>query len=184
MMDAYDIAGSALTAQRLRMNVISGNLANANTTRKADGTPGAYRRKNVVFAPILAEESGESGPSLPAGVGRRSDRGDMPLKGSTSGISLAPKGRSVFRTGIQFNEDAGSGDGVQVTAIEEDAKTPLKSVYDPSHPDANALGYVELPNVNVVNEMIDLISASRAYEANVTAFSSFKAIQQAAIEQM
>ena len=74
------------------------------------------------------------------------------------------------------------GAGVQVTEVTDDHKTPMRMIYDPSHPDANKEGYVEMPNVNVVTEMVDMISASRAYEANVTALQSVKGMNQAALE--
>jgi flagellar basal-body rod protein FlgC len=176
-MDAFDITASALTAQRLRMDVISSNLANVNTTRKADGTLGGYHRKNVVFAPVLAEAANRFG--MPAG-----DSGDnanaLPMKAAEHGMSIGSDGRPMLTAGIthaQFN-----GAGVHVTQIVEDQKTPMRLVYDPSHPDANEKGYVEMPNVNVVTEMVDMIAASRAYEANVTAMQSVKGMNQAALD--
>ena len=125
MFDALEVSASALTAERLRMDVTAENLANAQTTRTAAGGP--YRRKEVV----LAEAQGSFGAAL----------------------------RSAA--------------GVEVAQIAED-QTPLKQVYDPSHPDADANGYVQMPNVDPVAEMVDLISAQRAYEANVTAMQAAK----------
>ena len=135
MFDALEVSASALTAERLRMDVTAENLANAQTTRGADGGP--YRRKEVV----LAERPG----------------------GASFGAAL--QGAMAARNGAPG--------GVQVAAITED-QTPLKTVYDPSHPDADARGYVQMPNVEPVAEMVDLISAQRAYEANVTAMSAAK----------
>jgi flagellar basal-body rod protein FlgC len=135
MFDALEVSASALTAERLRMDVTAENLANAQTTRGADGNP--YRRKEVV----LAERPG----------------------GSSFGAAL--QGAMASRNGA-----LGGG---EVAAITED-QTPLKTVYDPSHPDADARGYVQMPNVEPVAEMVDLISAQRAYEANVTAMSAAK----------
>ena len=129
LFDALDISGSALSAERLRMDVTAENLANAQTTRGADGGP--YRRKEVV----LQEQPGSFGATLSAAMGR--------------------------------------GGGVQVAAVVED-QTPLKRVYDPGHPDADAEGYVAMPNVDTVTEMVDLIGAQRAYEANVTAMQAAK----------
>jgi flagellar basal-body rod protein FlgC len=114
------IAGSALTSERLRMDVIAENLANANTTRGVDGEP--YRRKQVV----------------------------------------------VQERGGSFEDVL---NGVQVAGIVEDAG-PLRRVYDPGHPDADQNGYVELPNVSSVTEMVDLITATRSYEANVQIMTS------------
>ena len=134
LFDALGISGSGLTAQRLRMDVTAENLANAQSTRDANGQP--YRRKDVV----LQEAS-------PSGFGAA-------LQNAQAGSSAA-------------------GAGVQVAGIVADP-SPGRRVYDPGHPDANAQGYVTLPNVNPVTEMTDLIDASRAYEANVTAMSAAK----------
>ena len=136
LFDAFDISASALTAERLRMDVTAENLANAQTTRTASG--GAYRRKEVVLESTGGE--GTFGSQLSAAMGRAGG---------------APAG------------------GVKAAAIVEDS-TPGRKVYDPSHPDANAQGYVTMPNVDTVTEMVDLIDAQRAYEANVTAMSAAK----------
>lgn len=137
LFDAIDVAGSGLSAERLRMDVVAGNLANAQTTQGADGQP--YRRREVVL------QEAESGQSF----------GDA-LSGAMGQTASAP-----------------AASGVQVAGIVED-ESPLRRVYDPGHPDADAQGYVSLPNVNPVTEMVDLISASRAYEANVTAMQTAK----------
>ncbi len=135
MFDALNVSATGLTAERLRMDVTAENLANAQTTRGADGQP--YRRKEVV----LQEQDGRTfGSVLTAAMAR--GRGDQPA-------------------------------GVKVAGIVEDS-TPLKTVYDPGHPDADAAGYVQMPNVEPVEEMVDLITASRAYEANVTAMQTAK----------
>ncbi|MGH2970142.1 MAG: flagellar basal body rod protein FlgC [Solirubrobacteraceae bacterium] len=136
MFDALDVSATGLTAERLRMDVTAENLANAQTTRGADGRP--YRRKEVVLAEV---QSGGFGSQLAKAIGG----------------------------------GAGSGapGGVEVQAITQDA-TPGKLVHDPGHPDADAQGYVRMPNVDTVAEMVDLITASRAYEANVTAMQAAK----------
>jgi flagellar basal-body rod protein FlgC len=134
LFDAINASGSGLTAERLRMDVTAENLANAQTTRGADGDP--YRRKEVV----LQERGSSFGSMLNTAMGG---------------------GR------------AADAKGVQVAGIVED-DAPNKLVYDPGHPDANPEGYVEMPNVNSVTEMVDLISASRGYEANVTAINTAK----------
>ncbi len=177
-MDSFDITASALTAQRLRMDVVSSNLANVNTTRKEDGTIGAYRRKNVVFAPILQQAGNQFG--LPEIAGRSNMSGGLGMRPAKSGLSIGPDGRPLLTIGITQSQFAGAG--VQIDQISEDDKTPMRLVYDPSHPDANEKGYVEMPNVNVVTEMVDMISASRAYEANVTALQSIKGMNQSALE--
>ena len=137
LFDALDISGSALSAERLRMDVTAENLANAQTTRGADGQP--YRRKEVVLAEV---QSGGFGSQLARAVGAGSASGTQP-------------------------------GGVEVTGITQD-QTPGKLVYDPGHPDADAKGYVRMPNVDTVAEMVDLITASRGYEANVTAMQTAK----------
>jgi flagellar basal-body rod protein FlgC len=135
MFDALNVSATGLTAERLRMDVTAENLANAQTTRGADGGP--YRRKEVVLAEV---QQGGFGAQLAKAVGTGS--------GSRPG-------------------------GVEVAGITQD-QTPGKLVYDPGHPDADANGYVRMPNVDTVAEMVDLISASRAYEANVTAMNAAK----------
>jgi flagellar basal-body rod protein FlgC len=135
MFDALEISASGLTAERMRMDVVAENLANAQTTRGADGQ--AYRRKEVVLA----------------------------QRGAESGFGAALAGAMGSRNGRPA--------GVEVAQVAED-QTPLKRVYDPGHPDADADGYVEMPNVDSVTEMVDLISAQRAYEANVTAMQAAK----------
>jgi len=134
MFGGLEVSASALTAERLRMDVVAENLANAQTTRGTDGQP--YRRKEVV----LQEQAGSFGASLSAAMGTNGGK---------------------------------NGGGVEVAAIVED-QTPFKQVYDPGHPDADANGYVAMPNVDTVTEMVDLIGAQRAYEANVTAMQAAK----------
>ncbi len=146
LFTAMDISGSGLTAQRLRLDLIAANLANADTTRTEQGGP--YRRQIAVLAP----------------------RGGTNIFSGYLGAAL---GRSTGATG-------GVG-GVRVEAIVQD-QTPFKLKYDPSHPDADENGYVKLPNVNVVTEMVDMIEATRAYEANVTAINSAKTMALKALE--
>jgi flagellar basal-body rod protein FlgC len=126
---ALDISSSALTAERMRLDTISQNIANVQTTRGTDGK--AYRRRDVIFQEVLDNE-------------------------------------------------AGAG-GVRVTEI-VDPQTPMSRVYNPGHPDADVDGYVEMPNVNIVEEMVDLVAASRAYEANVAAVNATKTLFARALE--
>ena len=139
LFDALDISGSALSAERLRMDVTSENLANAQTTRGANGRP--YQRKEVVL-----QEVGGAGSSF--------------------GATLA---------GVMDGGSSSAAGGVQVAGIVQD-QTPGQLVYDPGHPDANAQGYVRMPNVESVSEMTDLITESRSYEANVTAMQTAKSM--------
>jgi flagellar basal-body rod protein FlgC len=135
--NALNISASGMSAQRLRMDLISQNIANVSTTRDANGEP--YRRQTAVFA---EQESNQFGNLLSQATTRKSSEN--------------------------------SGSGVKVTAIVEDHVTAMKTVYDPSHPDADESGYVTYPNVNTVTEMTNLIDATRSFEANVTAFNATK----------
>ncbi|KIY21541.1 MULTISPECIES: flagellar basal body rod protein FlgC [Mesobacillus] len=141
---SMDTTASALTAQRLRMDVISSNMANVDSTRGVNGEP--YRRKMVVMEP---------------------------KEGSFS---------SFLNKAIGNTDSSGAGNGVKVTRIAEDRENPLKMVYDPEHPDADADGYVAYPNVDPLREMVDLISATRSYEANVTVFNASKGMMMKALE--
>ena len=139
---SFDINSSGLTAQRYRMDIISQNLANANTTRTQDGS--VYRRKVVVF-----EEK---------------------------------NGQTPFSRVLNTATDKYSGTGVKVSSIQEDTWNDMVQVYDPSHPVADENGYVMYPNVNVITEMTNLIDASRAYEANATAFTASKSMAMKGLE--
>jgi flagellar basal-body rod protein FlgC len=142
LFNSFDINASGMTAQRYRMDVISENIANINTTRTADGT--TYRRKIVTFE-------------------QKSDRPNF--------------GQVFTRARGAFN-----GAGVRVMNVSEDHATEMVMAYDPAHPDADENGYVTYPNVNVVTEMTNLIDASRAYEANATAFGASKAMAMKGLE--
>lgn len=131
----FEIASSGLSAQRTRLNVVSSNLANAETTRTAEG--GAYRRRDPVF--------------------RTAD---------VDGFATS------MRDAVQ---------AVQVEEIAVDDATELQRLYDPGHPDADADGYVEMPNVNVVEEMVNMLTASRSYEANATSFQTLKSMARQAL---
>ena len=134
LFTGMNINASGMSAERLRLDVISENIANANTTRTKEGGP--YVRKNVIF---------------------------------TEKVSTADSFGEVLNRTI-----SGIGNGVKVTAITKDTDTDMNLVYEPSHPDADENGYVLYPNVNIVTEMTDLIDASRAFEANATAFEASK----------
>lgn len=128
LLNVMKISASGMSAERLRMDTIADNLANANTTRAANGGP--YQRKVVIFEPILQGE----------------------LRG-----------------------------GTRVARIERDT-TPFRQVYEPGHPNADSSGYVLYPNVDMAHEMVDMITASRAYEANITAFNAAKGMVMRALE--
>ncbi|EGA4063469.1 flagellar basal body rod protein FlgC [Campylobacter jejuni] len=154
----FDISGYGLSAQRFRMNVISSNIANANTTRTAEGGP--YRRREVIFKTtdfdkLLNEQINKDNNFL---------KYENPLNDPSSPEEAKPAIQSV----------------VVDKVVRDDKDFRMK--YDPSHPDANAEGYVAYPNVNPVIEMANLIEATRAYQANVSAFTSAKTIAQSAID--
>ncbi|WP_078430993.1 flagellar basal body rod protein FlgC [Alkalihalobacterium alkalinitrilicum] len=145
MFNGFNASASALTAQRLRMDVISANMANAETTRAnfVDGEWQPYQRKMVVMQPNQQDFS--------------------------SYLNMAMK---------QTNNP---GEGVKVSRIIED-QTPFKLMYQPEHPDADEIGYVKLPNVDPLREMVDLMSATRSYEANVTTLNATKNMLMKALE--
>lgn len=140
-LSSLNISGSGLTAQKFRMNVISQNISNANTTRAQNGQP--YKRKLVVF-----NEN---------------------------------KGNTAFNLALRNSLNSKIGQGVVVSAVVED-QSNFKLEYNPDHPHANAAGYVSMPNVDTVEEMVDMISATRSYEANITAFNAMKYMASKALE--
>ncbi|MCP4297360.1 MAG: flagellar basal body rod protein FlgC [Proteobacteria bacterium] len=142
LLDTLEISSSGLAAQRMRMKVISGNIANVNTTRTPGG--GAYRRKDVIFGALPAEKNFQD-ELLTAG--QKDD-------------------------GVRH---------VKVLGVAEDAR-PMKMKYDPTHPDANEEGYVELPNVDVTEEMTNLMISRRSFEANIAAINATKNMILKALE--
>ncbi|HMK61482.1 MAG TPA: flagellar basal body rod protein FlgC [Dissulfurispiraceae bacterium] len=114
------VSASALEAQKIRLNVIASNIANASSTKTPEGGP--YRRKDVIFQTVMYDENAA---------------------------------------------------GVEAPQVIED-KTPFRTVYDPNHPDADKSGYVSYPNINVLTEMVNLMTAQRSYEANLTMITSYK----------
>lgn len=149
MFSSINIAATGLTAQRTRQDVIADNIANANTTRTADGGP--FRRSRAIFRP--------------------------------RGEDQAPVWRSQF---LPETLESSPGRGVSIVNIEEDRDSQPRLVYDPTHPDAiqdgEREGYVEMPNVNIVDEMVDLISAARSYEANTRVVDGARTMFQNALE--
>ena len=163
--DIFDTAASGMHAQRLKMDVIASNIANINTTRNPDGTKGVYQKKVVSFEAIYNDKISDNAPPTPSGehlVNYSRNQNDMVLRG-----------------GVFFDERELS-QGVQVASIEA-SKQPYKTIYDPSHPDADEEGYVVLPNVNVVEEMVDMVQASKAYEANATVAETVKSMITSAL---
>lgn len=164
--NTFDIAASGMTAQRVKMDTIASNIANVNTTRNPDGTKGVYIKKDVSFAAVY-DDYMNRGPSN-FSVNNPDARFD------------ATTGKLHINTGIALNQGYVSN-GVRVEQIHE-TENPIKTVYDPSHPDADENGYVDLPNINVVEEMVDMVSASKAYEANSVVAENIKSMIQSALQ--
>ncbi|MDQ0190563.1 flagellar basal body rod protein FlgC [Alicyclobacillus cycloheptanicus] len=150
-LDSLSISASGLTAQQFRMDVISNNIANADTTQTPEGGP--YRREMVVLTPAYAPASSFA-DALQQASGA--------VGGTTAGVS-----------------DEAVGAGVQVAGVVQDP-SPFQLVYDPTNPDA-VNGYVEMPNVDISTEMVDMMSAQQAYQANVTAFDAGKQMDMDAL---
>jgi flagellar basal-body rod protein FlgC len=156
-LNSFDISGYGLSAQRVRVNVISQNIANAQTTRTDEGGP--YRRKEVVFKAIDFNQ-----------------QFNKALQGMTDSVEFSdPLNEGQF--GQKVNPAIMS---VIVDKISRDDREP-KLKFDPSHPDADSNGYVSYPNINPVIEMADLVEATRSYQANVAAFESAKTMANSAI---
>ena len=161
----FDIAGSGMTAQRVKMDTIASNIANIHTTRNPDGSKGVYVKKDVSFRAIYEETV---------------NRGFSNFSSNNPDAQFDPKtGTLLINANVALNQGLVTG-GVQVEQIYE-REDGIKTVYDPSHPDADEDGYVDLPNVNIVEEMVDMIAASRAYEANATVAENVKSMMQSAM---
>jgi flagellar basal-body rod protein FlgC len=171
LFDAIEIAGSGLSAERVRMDVTAENLANAQTTKAANGQP--YQRQEVELAqtgtPSSNFEATLSEALAPAGTPGTEGAGAAAPAAPVE--ARPPAGADTVGAGLT-HPPAG---GVQVAGIVAD-KTPDQLVYDPGSPEANAQGYVRMPNVNTVTEMVDLISESRAYQSDVTAMQTAKSM--------
>lgn len=155
LFSSIQTSASGLRGQRLKMDTTARNLANAETTRTADGTP--YRRQVVSFSETLAQR-----------IGSRI-AGDAVTGGSSLSVT-DPRHIAGGRTAAPAETMAGVD---AVVGVAGDA-SEFKVVFDPGHPDADEEGYVLMPNVNVITEMVDMITASRAYEANVSAVQTAK----------
>jgi flagellar basal-body rod protein FlgC len=159
LFGVMDVSASALKAERVRAEVVAANMANAETTRTADGGP--YQRHHVVFE---AEDSGSFKQSL---VGHMSG----------NGIGLS----SSRRLGGTVTADTSIDGGVAVTGVISDASAPLRR-FDPQHPDAGPDGYVSYPDINPLTEMVDLMGAQRSYGANASAIQAEKNMVASSLE--
>ena len=159
--EIFDIAASGMYAQRVKMDTISSNIANVNTTRNAKGEKEVYHKKQVNFKEMAIEK----GYGFP--------------KGNVS-VEFEPINDPYLVGGVSMN-GGGIPKGVAIDSVVE-TENPTRIIYDPSHPDADKDGYVEVPNVNVVEEMVNMVNASRAYEANVTIAQTAKSMISAATQ--
>ncbi|WP_041958315.1 flagellar basal body rod protein FlgC [Sulfurospirillum arsenophilum] len=157
-LSSFDISSYGLSAQRFRMDVISSNIANANTTRTSEGGP--YQRKDVVFKAI------DFNKTLNAKIS--GDNNMLEYENPLDDPFLQQNANPAIMS-------------VAVDKVVRD-ESEFRYKYEPSHPDANSEGYVAYPNVNPVIEMSNLVEATRAYQANVSAFQSAKSIAQSAID--
>ena len=153
IFNVFGISGAGMGAQRSRMSVVAGNMANAETTRTPEGGP--YQRRNVLFQ------------AMP-----------MSTAGTFSSV-LATTSAKHFTGGVR--EQGGNMHSIRVTGIEQSSRPPRK-VYDPQHPDADTEGYVAYPDINVMEEMVDMLSAARSYQANLTAFGVTKTLVRRLLE--
>ncbi|MBI5474622.1 MAG: flagellar basal body rod protein FlgC [Ignavibacteriae bacterium] len=160
LFSGLKISSLGLSAQRKRMNAIANNIANAETTRTENGTP--YRRKVVSVQQASSETFVEMFNKETA----------VRIE-STSASHFSPAGAPF----TESDELPGS-----VEAAEQEDMSDFKLVHDPTHPDADENGYVKMPNVNMVTEMVDMMSASRAYEANITAINAQKQMAKDSLE--
>jgi flagellar basal-body rod protein FlgC len=160
MFSALAISSSGLSAQRVRMDVVAQNLANAETTKTPNGGP--YQRRTVTLEPVA--------PATYTSVSTMSMDPTVPIP--------LPSAMAMGTTPIEMTNDVG---GVRVASIGVDASEgPM--VYNPGSPDADKNGYVRMPNVNMTDELMDLMNARRIYEANATVFSVARAMLHKAIE--
>jgi flagellar basal-body rod protein FlgC len=143
LLKMFAISGAGMAAQRERMSVITGNLANAETTRTPEGGP--YRRRDIVFQAV-------------------------PTNGEFDEVLSE-----------SFFEGAEKLLSVEVAGIRQSSRPP-RQIFDPNHPDADAEGYVSLPDINMIEEMVDLMSAVRSYEANLTAYNTTKGLVRRILE--
>lgn len=149
LSDVFGIASSAMQANRLWIDVIANNVANANTTRTANGDP--FRRQMPIFSEMVDQEMKMQSASFP---GEEGEAGEIP---------------PAF------------GKGVQAVSIVGD-QAPFKIVYNPGHPDADARGFLRMPNISIITEMVDMLAAQRNYDASVQLTNAAKTMGQKALE--
>jgi flagellar basal-body rod protein FlgC len=171
LFGVMDISGSALKAERVRAEVVAANMANAETTRTADGGP--YRRQHVVFQAMGGDGFSASLLGASGAMGSSSTVGSF-------GPNLLGAGMPGVGAGSSLLGSSATG-GVEVSSVLEDQGAPLER-YDPTHPDAGPDGYVAYPDINPLTEMVDLMGATRSYGLNATAVQAEKAMLVSSLE--
>ncbi|MEA1979590.1 MAG: flagellar basal body rod protein FlgC [candidate division Zixibacteria bacterium] len=159
ILNAIEIASKGLSVQRTKMNTVAKNIANAETTETEEGGP--YRRQRVMVEETPVKQSFKS-----------------VMKDANSRLS---KTNSKHMSSKIHNNQKNELSSVDVDVVSED-KDNFKVVYDPTHPQADEEGYVKMPNIEIITEMVDMMAASRAYEANTVAISSAKEMAKNALE--
>jgi flagellar basal-body rod protein FlgC len=163
LFSAINTSSTGLSAQRKRMNAVAENIANADTTRSKNGLP--YQRQFVTFHSAQSNAFSSALPPVQQSI--------MPLASTSDGIAI---GAGTMQTDVFAQNVADVRGEVHLDTA------PFKMVHDPTHPDADEEGYVKMPNVNVVTEMVEMIAASRGYEANVTAINASKQMAKDALD--
>lgn len=164
--DVFDIAASGMHAQRIKMDSISSNIANINTTRRPDGTVGPYIKKDISFKAVYDEKLSQGASNFSSNA--------------TASQFDPATGTMKINSGISMNQGQMSN-GVEIAEI-TDSQNAVRTIYDPSHPDANEDGYVQVPNINIVEEMVGMVTASKAYEANAVAAENVKSMMNTALK--
>jgi flagellar basal-body rod protein FlgC len=167
LFGVMDVSASALKAERVRAEVVASNMANAETTRTADGGP--YQRHHVVFE---AEGDG-AGSFQQTMAGQMTSMSSVLNHGLSSGISSGMQNSFIGGLNTGVTADQMVPGGVAVTGVISDASAPLRR-FDPQHPDAGPDGYVEYPDINPLTEMVDLMGATRSYGMNASAVAAEK----------
>lgn len=155
---AFDISSSGMKLQKKKLDLIAENIANTNTTKTADGTP--YKRKTLVVEKV--------------------DKFQSALSDVNANGIMKTSGGNQFLTTPGIKGDKNKKDELNMQVVED--TTPGDKVYMPDHPDSNKEGYLDMPNINIVTEMVDMIAATRSYEANLTAFNASKQIAKDSLE--
>ncbi|HPN36881.1 MAG TPA: flagellar basal body rod protein FlgC [Melioribacteraceae bacterium] len=155
---AFEISSSGMKLQKKKLDLIAENIANTNTTKTSDGTP--YKRKTIEVSEKNTFQT------------KIEDFGTNAIMRNTGGMHF------LETPGIKNKKD--DEEALNMEVVED--RTPGDKVYMPDHPDANSEGYLEMPNVNIVTEMVDMVAATRSYEANLTAFNASKQMAKDALE--